>query len=82
MLYVHQSIKPKPNLNSLYSLTAILSVSPPFPLPVFHGFKTLALQLANADSSKDSFKTSNFWLSSKDSFKTLDLWLSNLINDK
>ena len=69
MMYVHQSIKPKPNLNSLYSLMAILCVSPPFPLPVFHGFKTLALQLANADSSKDSFKTS-------------DLWLSNLINDK
>ena len=69
MLYVHQSIKPKPNPNSLYSLTAILFVSPPFTLHVFHGFKTLALQLANANSSKDSFKTS-------------DLWLSNLINDK
>ena len=80
MLYVHIH-KTQTQTQSEF-LTAILSVSPPFPLPVFHGFKTLALQLANANSSKDSFKTSNLWLSSKDSFKTLHLWLSNLINDK
>ena len=75
MLYVHQSIKskPKPNPNSLYSLTAILSIPPPFPLPVFHGFKTLALHLANANSSEDSFNTLDLWLSFKDNFKTSDL---------
>lgn len=59
MLY---TIKPKPNANSIYSLTTILSVSPPYPLPMFHGFKTSALQLANANLSFFQRQFQNFKL--------------------
>ena len=60
MLYVDQFIKPKPNPISLYSFNGNPFCSPPFPLPVFHGFKTLALQLANANSSKTVSKVQTF----------------------